>query len=274
MVRGGDARDRGENDTQENMDIRKCKQHGEIKEYPIYTANEASEAGLKPVPWRLARTADFAWTDDGYATQCIEAKPCKRKKKVNWIIRFPFGYVWDRQKVLNYADYKNGTRASRHPRRDWAAKEATYTRTKRVVFAYVQQILKGKVDWDELGILYRPDQKIPRATVQRLFHNERIKKMVSEEMRRTLKATGITEEWVFETLKTATKMAIEQKKPEAIVTAAKEIAKLLEMYPKGSSNLQLTATYGVSAEIAEDMQKAQKELEEHGPIQDAEILDA
>lgn len=62
---------------------------------------------------------------------------------------------------------------------------------------------KGRIDepdYEMLGIVYRPDQQHPALTVKRLLKQERVKRMVREEMTNLLSRNGITAQRVIRNL--------------------------------------------------------------------------
>ena len=78
-------------------------------------------------------------------------------------------------------------------------KEARTTRAKNAVNAYVADIIQGnKPDWEMIGKIYRPDQKIPEATARRLFKKKRIVDMVEKKLKEILIDKGITQEQVVD----------------------------------------------------------------------------
>jgi hypothetical protein len=57
----------------------------------------------------------------------------------------------------------------------------------------VQQLVEKKeINWDLLGRIYRPDQRIPAATFRRLLRQDRIQQMVDEETSRLLASQGLS----------------------------------------------------------------------------------
>jgi hypothetical protein len=82
-------------------------------------------------------------------------------------------------------------------KRRWIEAELRSSRAKRAIRAYVQMCIDGKIDWDVLGKLYRPNQKIPVATFKRLLKLKETKAMINEEFDRQLKLNGINIEKVL-----------------------------------------------------------------------------
>ena len=95
-------------------------------------------------------------------------------------------------------------------RKRWLKYELGKSKTKLVIKTYVRMLVTGKIEWEKLGQLYRPDQKIPVATFRRLLKQEETQRMVSEELEKLLSGEGITAQYSIKNRKIVLEMAIEK----------------------------------------------------------------
>jgi len=102
------------------------------------------------------------------------------------------------------------------------------------VTVFVEMLVsKHGVDWRRLGIVYRPDEAIPEATVRRLFKQERIRQMVQEELRKVLKEESVDEREVIRMYRRAFVKAEATDNPSAMRSVAKDLSEMLDMRGKG-----------------------------------------
>jgi len=95
-------------------------------------------------------------------------------------------------------------------RKRWLKYELGKTKTKLVIKTYVRMLVTGKIEWEKLGQLYRPDQKIPVATFRRLLRQEETQRMVSEELEKLLSGEGITAQYAIKNRKIVLEKALEK----------------------------------------------------------------
>ena len=173
------------------MEKLKRKLKKKTRVYNIYTQNEADEAGLDYSHWKQAQTGDYALSDDGFVGKCIGRKDYTDKKgRVKTFVRLAYGANWagNTNKIQYLKNKEYGVYTQANPEaNNWAVREANTTRAKNLVNAYVGQLTSTKkVDYNQLGMIYRPDQKEPAATVRRVLKQEVIKKMVEKKLREVL----------------------------------------------------------------------------------------
>jgi len=95
-------------------------------------------------------------------------------------------------------------------RKRWLKYELGKTKTKFVITAYARMLVTGKIEWEKLGQMYRPDQKIPVATFRRLLRQEETQRMVSEELEKLLSGEGITAQYSIKNRKIVLEKSIEK----------------------------------------------------------------
>ena len=101
-------------------------------------------------------------------------------------------------------------RTMKENKRRWIKYELGKTKTKLVIKAYVRQLVSGKIEWEKLGMMYRPDQKQPVWTLKRLLKQEETQRMINEEIDKLLSDEGITPKFVIEQRKELLKSAKEK----------------------------------------------------------------
>jgi hypothetical protein len=201
------------------------------KEHSVYSVEEAEALGMVYRPWRDAVGGEWAQTDDRFVAELLELR--EYKGAIHNLL-FSFGEVWVKKNTtvewLKWRDVY-----MKRPKRTWINQEAGKTRTKNMIALYVQMLMSGRVDWNKLGQAYRPDQKIPAATVRRLLKQEEIKEMVQAEIRKTLTDQGVDEKYVIDTIKDAIVLAKNEGDASTMIRGAKEFGEMLEMKNKPSA---------------------------------------
>ena len=188
--------------------------------YPVYTRQEAEDMGIKYKPWKECKDGEFGISDDGYVSECIYTRmhSGSKKKKTRLYMNFAMG-VGYRSKYSKIEFEQNkayGSYGKLNPASSWQDREAKTLRGKQAVQAYVAQLLSDQpIDWDIIGKIYRSDQKVPAATVRRLFKEEKFKKMIDKKIEEVLVKKGITQEMVCEINLEALEMA--KKKGDASI---------------------------------------------------------
>ena len=233
------------------------------REFEILTTGEAFTRGLATVLWQDALPGEYGVSDDGYVAVCLSRKEYPNKQYgMKTILTYPYARVWVQKKTpLLYEPRRGGGMGytATKPQK-WGEREAKRRRTKDTVKVYVAQMLAGKVDYDVLGKVYRPDQLVPRATVKRLFKNESVKAMIDKELSVELSSRGITKWFVLDTIKAAIDMATEQQKPQIMLQAAAQLGEIIDIKPeKAKQSLRLE--YAVTRELEADFQKAVEEVD-------------
>ena len=204
---------------------------GKIQEFTVYSKIEAP---ARAVYWKDAHEDDWAITDDKYVGKCLSRKNYTDSQgRVKTIVKLTCGVQWvTGSSRLLYEPNKEAGIYSMVKPKPWQERESKKKRTKNVVNAYVGQVMGGKqVDWEKLGTIYRPDQKIPRATVKRLFKQEVIKDMVEEKLKEIMNSKGIDKGFVLDTILKAIAIAEEKQDVSNMLRAAENFVDMLEMKP-------------------------------------------
>lgn len=230
----------------------------------MYTQEEADEQKIPYVKWREGAPGDWCLTDDGYVGKCLWVRTFKAKGKreaPRTMMKFTFARAYKNGKtVLEWYPRKETRDYSGLKPRNWVEKEALRMRTKRTVQVFAQQILLGKVDYKQLGIVYRPDQKIPEATVRRLLKQEKIKEMVTEEIKALLGQKGVSEASVIDLLQEALDLARQKQDVASFLRTVENFQEMLGM--KGQRRITTeTAEFSqistqINGQLAEEEKRA------------------
>lgn len=196
------------------------KLRGGTKEFVVYTKEEFitireerkqgdDKSGYKH--WRdvSVTVGDWVISDDDYVAEVIRINgPYDTKSGKEWCLVLPYCRKWVRRskagKLLAREFLDTGNYNSSSPNKTWIDQELKMSRAKRVVETYARLLMEsGGVlsaeQYNMLGKLYRPDQKIPAASVKRLLKQEKTKSMVKEELARIMSENGLTVDAVIKT---------------------------------------------------------------------------
>ena len=240
------------------MEIIKRKINNKAAECFIYSTDDCPH---EVVYWKSASEGEWAATDDGYVSECIAKKSYTDKAgRVKTLIRLTCGVQWvGGSNVLLYEPNKEAGIYSMIKPRTWQEREVGKKRTKNTVNAYVSQIIEGKkVDWDQLGQIYRPDQQSPKATVKRLFKQEVIKGMVEEKLKEIMSSKGIDKGFVLDTILKAIAIAEDKQDVSNMLRAAENFVDMLEMKPNKkitTDTLQIDMTNQIMDKIETEEKK-------------------
>ena len=156
---------------------------------------------------------------------------------------------------------------------NWAVREANTTRAKNLVNAYVGQLTSTKkVDYNQLGMIYRPDQQQPAATVRRVLKQEIIKKMVEKKLREVLSEKGINNSSVLDTMLEGLDIARAKQDVTNMIKISDAFMELLEMKPNKkitTDMLQLDVSNSIGDIIAKEEKsfKVSRKIEEDAPAE-------
>lgn len=233
------------------MKSMKRKINGVVAEYNVYSKGEADDLGLQYKHWREAGIMEYVITDDGYVCQLLGVWEFKNRNIPHKVYIFPF------KRILL-------TKAARllfTEKPDWVTSEMRRTRTKLVVKLFAQQLLAGQVDYELLGRIYRPDQKIPAATVKRLLRQEKIQNMVKDEVAKELKGIGVDTRFTLHTIRKAIEIAEAKQDAANMLRGADTLVDLLDLKPdKQTNSLQWTMTSDSVKQLGERVEDAELQL--------------
>lgn len=195
--------------------------------YIAYTQEEARERGFEVVHWRDATTpGQYAVVDDGWVSQVLRVRQSERDPK-DRRIDLPFGRRWVTQKdPWHFADWK--LQLVQQGRRG----EVKRTRMINLVRMYVAMMQCGRIDWDELGEVFDPKQRVPKARVKMMFKRAEVQSLIREELRKVYADNGVDEDFVVKTWKDAVEIAKKRNSAMALKGLIDTAIDLLDMKPE------------------------------------------
>tara|TARA_R110002074_G_scaffold107607_1_gene232518 strand:+ start:277 stop:1035 length:759 start_codon:yes stop_codon:yes gene_type:complete len=230
--------------------------------FMVYTESEASDKGIEYVHWKQVKQGKHGISDDGYVGICLSRKSYTDKKnRTKENVKMCYGVQWvTANSQLLYEPNKSAGIYSAVKPTGWAEKEAGKTRTKNAVNAYVHQLLGNKgIDYNVLGNIYRPDDKIPAATVRRLFKQEEIKAMVDKKLKDILVEKGVTKDMVIDITLEGINIARTKMDANNMFKGADSLAEYLEMKPN-KKIITETMEIDVTSTIADQIETEEKKL--------------
>tara|TARA_R110002020_G_scaffold26836_8_gene86802 strand:- start:1055 stop:1822 length:768 start_codon:yes stop_codon:yes gene_type:complete len=240
---------------------------------PVYTENEAKEQGLEYKYWKDCSDGEYGLSDDGYVSECIYRRSYKKSK--HDYINFAFGVSWvNKYSRIKYEENKAYRTFGMVKPSTWQDREAKTPRTKNAVQAYVTQLMSSEpVDWDAIGKIYRSDQKVPAATVRRLFKEEKIRAMVDKKIEEILLDKGITKDLVCDINLQALKIAKDRKDPSMMHRIGETFAKWVGMDPGKkiiTERLEMDMTSQIEETIGKETEKRKVAIERKSEGSEAE----
>ena len=238
------------------------KINGMKKTYIVYTKDEADADNINYKHWKEAEPGDYGLTDDNYVAVCIGKKVyTDKQKRQRAFVKLSCGVGWvSKNTQLLYEPNRDFGLYSQVKPDYWVKKEIRSTRFKNAVVAYVEQLLSDTgVNWDIIGNIYRPEQKIPAATVRRLFKQQEVRDVVEEKLKGILSEIGITQEKVLDLYEKGLLMAETKIDIGNYIKIIDTYADLLEMKP-GKKITTESVEFGISSSIADQIASEEKKL--------------
>jgi hypothetical protein len=225
----------------------------------VYTTDDCPHP---MVYWKSAAKGDWATTDDGYVAECIAKNIYTDKSgRVKTLIKLTCGLQWNtgNSKLLYKPNKEAGIYSMIKPRA-WQDRESKKKRTKNAVNAYVSQIVEGKkIDWQQIGNIYRADQKKPEATVKRLFREKVITNMVEEKLKEILSSRGIDKGYVLDTILKAISIAEDKQDVSNMLRGVENFVDMLEMKPSKKVTTD-TLQIDMTNQIMDNIETEEKKL--------------
>lgn len=215
----------------------------------VYEKGEADEQNLQYKHWKEAQKGEWCISDDGYVARVLD----RRTYKTGEFIVLPYTRSFcgksDKIHFLACQDKNNIGGKS------WQQREVKRKRAVTTIKVAAMMHLTGTIDYEKLGQIYRPDQRIPAATVKRFLKQKEVQHMIKEEIAKQLVDSGITDQYVLDTIKDAIALAKTNKDPGNMLKGAVEAAKLRDMYPKDNKVIA-QVEYQISPELLSKVEDA------------------
>tara|TARA_R100001244_G_scaffold35117_1_gene32272 strand:+ start:226 stop:1011 length:786 start_codon:yes stop_codon:yes gene_type:complete len=235
---------------------------GMNKTFFIYKQDEADKEGLSYVHWKEVNTGQYALTDDKYVGKCVSRKEYTDKQgRCRTYIKLCCGVGWDsKTSVIRYEANRDFGMYSQVKPDYWVRKEIKSTRFKNAVTAYVEQLLSpNAVNWDVIGNIYRPDQKVPAATVRRLFKQQEVRAVIEDKLKGRMDEKGITQDMVLDLHLESIEMARAKRDTSNMMRVTESLMDLLEMKP-GKRIVTESMEIGLSTGIADQIESEEKRI--------------
>tara|TARA_R110002020_G_scaffold463301_2_gene683334 strand:- start:514 stop:1287 length:774 start_codon:yes stop_codon:yes gene_type:complete len=237
--------------------------NGKSSLHPVYTKEEAAKKKLVIIYWKEASVGDWAYTDDDYIAKCYARKDYTDKHgNTKTFVKLTCGVGWVSRfsKILFEKNHTYGVYSKTNPKRKWDDQESKTTRAKNTVSTYAQMLLNtGKVDYETLGNVYRPDQEKPVATVRRFLKQEVTKRMVEKKLKELLSEKGISKELALDNVLIALRMAESKGDVNNFLKANDTLMDLLEMKPN-KKMITDTIQVDMTKQIADTIAREDKRL--------------
>lgn len=232
------------------------------RRFTIYTKAEAdADSSMGYSDWRDATLGAYAITDDDYVMECLSRSDYTDKNgNIKTFVKLSGGVGWVSPSAkinfkLNHS-YKTYTKSN--PSKTWDEYEVKSTRGQNTISTYASMMLNGAVDFDTLGKVYRPDSKIPQATVRRFLKNKRVKMMVEKKVKEILSDKSINKEFAVDNIVKALDMAEHKGDVGNFLKANDHIMDLLEMKPNKlitTDTVELIDTKKILDQITQEEEK-------------------
>ena len=241
-----------------SIHINHKQKDGGPKDHEIYTKQEADDAGMVYVPWKEAKTGDWALTDDDYVAEALRVSEyAGNQKHTNKYVRMAFGYVLYNPQYATKKFRVKG-RSTPHtytgkPEMEIRSKQAPM---KNLAVTYAQTMNKDLAI--ELAFPGGVNENA-RGRYKRMMRTEVFGKMVREQLQLLLSEHGMTEAYTLDLLAEAIDMAKNKKDVTNMLKAVDNLQTMHGMNEKSkvktTQQLEATTTRRLLDEIDEEEQK-------------------
>jgi hypothetical protein len=209
------------------------------REVVVRTLEEALAENLVVTHWKGIVEPGWVSTDDGYVVECTgvnehtesqskKKRTCRRRRVLNTSL----GQCWVGPKARFLWEERKARMTTMPPVR-WQVLEATRIRTKNVVNLYALMLLSGRVDYNVLRLMYRPNKIVSATKVKRILKQKEMIQMVSKEIHALMRVRGLTPEYVLEKMKKAVNVAEGKRDARNILRACDSFREMLGMDSAG-----------------------------------------
>ena len=201
--------------------------------FELYSAEEATEKGIPFKHWKACEPGEYGISDDGYVGVCLRRRRYASKPQGVFkdVVFMCYGAAWvGPYSHINFLERKLNNSYSRTSARGWREIEAASGRAKAAIRLAVDQIIKtGRMDYDAIGKIYRPEQAQPGATVKRFFRIDRVRKMLEEALQTALSNEGVTKQLVIQRLNVIYGLAEKKKDLPNMLRSTENFVDILQM---------------------------------------------
>ena len=200
-------------------------------DYCIYPESEFKEFGKEYKHWAKCKPTEWGISDDGYVAECLG-----RNYYASAIeMVFPYGRQWvTKTAKLDFEPHYVSKNYSNVSVKSYEELEANKSRTDLAIDAFLSYKIAGlSPNMEEIGRIYRPDQKYPAIAAKRMLKTKEVKKIMADKLKEIL----IDKE----------------------IRAAKELGDFLDMKPK-TRQITESIEMDMTHQIEDNYEKARKKL--------------
>lgn len=151
--------------------------------------------------------------------------------------------------------------------RKWLEKELNKPRGKRLIRAYVSMLMNGKIDYKQLGVIYRQDQEIPEASVKRILRYTETQDMINKELEKALSDNNVTLDFLIDKRKEIINLSKDKEKLDIMLKAVEGFEDMYNMRTPIKETKQLTQSFNYK-ELLENGEKKEITLSQTKELDD------
>ena len=226
-------------------------------EYHIYPLQEFNARNQTYKHWSKCDAGDWGISDDNYVAECLQRNIYSTSVEMV----FPYGRQFvSKTARLEFEPRYRSKNYSNVSQKSYAELEASRDRAELAIDAFLAYKVSGKTpDMEQIGKIYRPDQKNPEISVRKLFKTKEVKKIMADKLKEILVDKGIDEGYVLDVMKDAIDTAKVKEDAANMIRAAKELSVFLDMQPK-QKQVTESIEMDMSHQIANTYDKQTKKL--------------
>ena len=225
-----------------------------VRQYSIFTEDEAKEEGIEYKYWKEAEIGDYAVSDDGYVAMVIQKKKYPgTNKNSNTYIRLPWGYAFYSDKYPN----KRFKAAGRRSNGTFSGKTQLEVRAGQDTMKNLATAYSIHMNYDlAIDMVFDSSTPQERHKWKRSMKTEVFRKMLREEMQKLLHDKGYTEGDVVDMLTKGLTMAENKGDLSNYLKVVENIQDMLGMkdkpIQKTTQKLEAYSTRNLLDEIAKE----------------------
>ena len=209
--------------------------------------------------WRTGNNGDWILTDDEQVCCILKRGHCKNRK--DYVVTVLGSYVVNTKELLSGNMPKNIYSFSRDMSRNVHRREKKNISQNEILFAkYVAYGVNPKEAY--LKVFRTNNDKYAQTQSTSLLKSERVSKLVSEEIKKSLNKVGIDEEYLLDNAKIIVDR-LESKDSDKL-RALDMLMRIAGMFPKDTQKESLTIFQGFSNEQLKQLSNSEIKMIAHG----------
>tara|TARA_R100000808_G_C2151847_1_gene161020 strand:- start:3163 stop:3924 length:762 start_codon:yes stop_codon:yes gene_type:complete len=225
-----------------------------VRQYNIFTEDEAKKEGIEYKYWKEAEIGDYAVSDDGYVAMVIQKKKYPgANKNSNTYIRLPWGYAFYSDKYPS----KKFKAAGRRSNGTFSGKTQLEVRAGQDNMRNLATAYSIHMNYDlAIDMVFDSTTPQERRKWKRSMKTEVFRKMIREELQKLLHDKGYTESDVIDMLTKGLTMAQDKGDISNYLKVVENIQDMLGMkekpIQKTTQKLEAYSTRNLLDEIAKE----------------------